>query len=102
MAVNANTNQHEPEARASAHEIRDSRNTTCCIVGGGPAGAVLALLLARKGVPVMLLEAHKDFERDFRGDSVHPSTMEVMAELGIAERLLQIPHSRVSRMTVKT
>jgi 2-polyprenyl-6-methoxyphenol hydroxylase-like FAD-dependent oxidoreductase len=65
----------------------------CCIVGGGPGGAVLALLLARQGVSVMLLEAHQDFERDFRGDTVHPSTLELLDDLGLYERLLELPHA---------
>lgn len=68
--------------------------TTCCIVGGGPAGAFLALLLARQGIPVILLEAHKNFEREFRGDTVHPATMEALHELGLAERLLQLKHTK--------
>lgn len=61
--------------------------TTCCIVGGGPAGAMLALLLARRGVRVTLLEMHKDFDREFRGDTVHPSTLEILDQLGLAERV---------------
>ena len=65
-----------------AHEIVDVTTTDCCIVGGGPAGAVLALLIARQGVSVKLLEAHKDFDRDFRVDTIHPSVMEIMEELG--------------------
>src|SRR3712207_622841 len=73
--------------------------TACCVVGGGPAGVVLALLLARKGVPVVLLEAHEDFERDFRGDTVHPSVMELMDELGLAERLLSLRHSKIHNVT---
>jgi 2-polyprenyl-6-methoxyphenol hydroxylase-like FAD-dependent oxidoreductase len=68
----------------------------CAIVGGGPAGAVLALLLARKGVQVALLEEHRDFNRDFRGDTIHPSVLEIMDELGLADRLLQLPHAKVS------
>ena len=71
----------------------------CCIVGGGPAGMVLALLLARAGVPVALLEEHGDFERDFRGDTIHPSTMELMDELGLADRLLEIPHTKIDSLT---
>src|SRR6476469_4971425 len=78
------------------------QQTDCCIVGGGPAGAVLALLLARQGIPVMLLEAHKDFDRDFRGDTVHPSTMEIMDELGLADRLLELPHSKMHSISVQT
>lgn len=76
--------------------------TTCCIVGGGPAGAVLALLLARQQIPVVLLEAHLDFDRDFRGDTLHTSVMEIMDELGLAERLLQLRHAKVSNLSVPT
>jgi 2-polyprenyl-6-methoxyphenol hydroxylase-like FAD-dependent oxidoreductase len=84
----------------AAHTIRDSQQTTCCIVGGGPAGAVLALLLARQGIPVMLLEAHADFDRDFRGDTLHPSILEVLDEIGLADRLLELPHAEVRTATV--
>ncbi len=84
------------------HEIRDVQQTRCCIVGGGPAGAVLALLLARNDVPVILLEAHRDFDRDFRGDTIHPAVMEIMEELGLAERLLQLPHTEIHSVTVQT
>ena len=76
--------------------------TTCCIVGAGPAGAVLALLLARKGIPVVLLEEHMDFDRDFRGDTIHPSVMQIMEELGLAERLLQLDHTKVYTLPVQT
>jgi 2-polyprenyl-6-methoxyphenol hydroxylase-like FAD-dependent oxidoreductase len=69
--------------------------TTCCIVGGGPAGIMFAYLIARAGVPVVVLEKHGDFFRDFRGDTVHPSTLEVMDELGLLEDLLKIPHQKV-------
>ncbi len=83
-------------------EILDVRRTTCCVVGGGPGGAVLALLLARKGVDVTLLEAHPDFDREFRGDTLHPSVMEIMAEIGLADRLLQLRHSKIKTFTVQT
>jgi 2-polyprenyl-6-methoxyphenol hydroxylase-like FAD-dependent oxidoreductase len=69
--------------------------TTCCVVGGGPAGMMLGLLLARAGVDVTVLEKHGDFLRDFRGDTVHPSTLEVMYELGILDEFLKRPHSEV-------
>src|SRR6266498_1217935 len=68
------------------------RETTCCVVGAGPAGVMLSLLLARAGIRVMLLEAHRDFDRDFRGDTVHPSTLEVLDQIGVAERLHELPH----------
>ena len=76
--------------------------TTCCIVGSGPAGAVLALLLARKGIPVVLLEEHMDFDRDFRGDTIHPSVMQILDEIGLADRLLQLPHTKAYSIPVQT
>jgi len=72
--------------------------TTCCIVGGGPAGAVLSYMLARKGVDVILIEAQKDFAREFRGDTIHPSVMENMEELGLAEEILKLPHVKVRQL----
>ncbi|HSQ92257.1 MAG TPA: FAD-dependent monooxygenase, partial [Nitrospiraceae bacterium] len=63
-----------------------SISARCCIAGGGPAGMMLGLLLARAGVDVVVLEKHADFLRDFRGDTIHPSTLEVMHELGLLER----------------
>lgn len=72
------------------------------VVGGGPGGAVLALLLARRGVDVTLLEAHADFDREFRGDTLHPSVMEVMDQLGLADRLLELRHTRLHRITLQT
>src|SRR5579864_8573630 len=77
--------------QASSEEIL----TQCCIVGGGPAGMVLGLLLARAGVEVVVLEKHGDFLRDFRGDTIHPSTLEIMHELGILERFLKRPHQEM-------
>jgi 2-polyprenyl-6-methoxyphenol hydroxylase-like FAD-dependent oxidoreductase len=76
--------------------------TTCCVAGGGPAGVVLALLLARAGVVVTLLEAHPDFDREFRGDTIHPSVMEIMEQLGLAERLLELRHTEIRSASVQT
>ncbi|MFD9212334.1 FAD-dependent oxidoreductase [Streptomyces sp. NPDC059544] len=70
--------------------------TTCCVVGGGPAGMVLGLLLARAGVDVTVLEKHGDFLRDFRGDTVHPSTLALLDDLGLAERFARLPQRRVT------
>jgi 2-polyprenyl-6-methoxyphenol hydroxylase-like FAD-dependent oxidoreductase len=76
-------------------------DATCCIVGGGPAGVMLGFLLARAGVDVLVLEKHKDFLRDFRGDTIHPSTLQVMHELGVLEELLQLPHQRMVTGTAR-
>jgi len=70
--------------------------TTCCVVGGGPAGVMLGYLLARSGVAVTVLEKHQDFNRDFRGDTVHPSTLELMRELGILDGFLKVPHQKLT------
>lgn len=66
-----------------------------CIAGGGPAGMMLGFLLARAGIEVAVLEKHADFFRDFRGDTIHPSTLEVMWELGLLDSFLKLPHSEV-------
>lgn len=76
--------------------------TTCAIVGGGPAGMVLGLLLARAGVEVTLLEKHGDFLRDFRGDTVHPTTLRLLDELGVGERFAELPYSEVRRGTFES
>jgi 2-polyprenyl-6-methoxyphenol hydroxylase-like FAD-dependent oxidoreductase len=75
----------------------NTAKTTCCIVGGGPAGIMLGFLLARAGVEVTVLEKHTDFFRDFRGDTIHPSTLELMYELGLLDKLLAIRHSEIRR-----
>ena len=72
--------------------------TTCCIVGGGPAGTMAGLLLARAGVEVTVLEKHADFLRDFRGDTVHPSTVRLIDELGLGAEFAELPHSELTRM----
>jgi 2-polyprenyl-6-methoxyphenol hydroxylase-like FAD-dependent oxidoreductase len=74
--------------------------TSCCVVGGGPAGMMLGYLLARQGVAVTVLEKHPDFFRDFRGDTVHPSTLEVLAELGLLGEFLKLPHQKVESLGV--
>jgi 2-polyprenyl-6-methoxyphenol hydroxylase-like FAD-dependent oxidoreductase len=74
---------------------------TCCIAGGGPAGVMLGFLLARAGVKVAVLEKHKDFFRDFRGDTIHPSTLQLMHELGLLERFLKVPHDEIRNLRVQ-
>src|ERR1700675_2466140 len=73
--------------------------TTCCIIGGGPAGIMLGFLLARQGIAVTVLEKHKDFFRDFRGDTIHPSTLELLYELRLLDKFLNLPHSQVARLS---
>src|SRR5471030_804616 len=75
--------------------------TRCCIAGCGPAGMMLGFLLARAGVEVVVLEKHADFLRDFRGDTVHPSTMELMYELGLLDEFLRRPHQKVTELAAK-
>ncbi len=75
--------------------------TRCCIAGGGPAGMMLGFLLARAGIDVVVLEKHADFFRDFRGDTIHPSTLEIMHELGVLEDFLKRPHQKVTVLTGK-
>jgi 2-polyprenyl-6-methoxyphenol hydroxylase-like FAD-dependent oxidoreductase len=77
-------------------------SATVCIAGGGPAGIMLGYLLARAGIDVTVLEKHADFFRDFRGDTVHPSTLQVMDELGLLDGLLAIPHSEVREISLRT
>jgi 2-polyprenyl-6-methoxyphenol hydroxylase-like FAD-dependent oxidoreductase len=76
----------------------EQRRTDCCIVGGGPAGMMAGFLLARSGVNVLVLEKHADFLRDFRGDTIHPSTLELMHELGLLDELLKCPHTMVQQL----
>ncbi|SEB12818.1 FAD-dependent oxidoreductase [Leifsonia sp. 21MFCrub1.1] len=78
----------------------ETLQTTCVIVGGGPAGMMLGLILARNGVDVVVLEKHADFFRDFRGDTIHPSTIGVLGELGLRERFLGLPHTSVGALDV--
>lgn len=78
-----------------------SINTTCCIAGGGPAGMMLGFLLARAGIDVTVLEKHADFLRDFRGDTVHPSTLELIYELGLIDEFLKLPHQKLTRIAGK-
>jgi 2-polyprenyl-6-methoxyphenol hydroxylase-like FAD-dependent oxidoreductase len=83
--------------------VTNVEQTSCCIVGGGPTGVVFALLLARQGIPVILLEAHKNFDRDFRGDIVHAGVLEIMDELGLTDSLFQqLPHTKADKISFTT
>ncbi|MBE0011337.1 FAD-dependent oxidoreductase [Arthrobacter sp. AET 35A] len=85
---------------ASGDDTRVPASTTCAIVGGGPAGLVLGLLLARAGIRVTVLEKHADFLRDFRGDTVHPSTLSLLDDLGLFERFNALQQSHLTRVSV--
>jgi 2-polyprenyl-6-methoxyphenol hydroxylase-like FAD-dependent oxidoreductase len=89
-------NRAEPEA---VQQEQETVSTRCCIVGGGPAGMMLGFLLGRAGIDVVVLEKHGDFFRDFRGDTVHPSTLELMEELGLLDAFLQRPHQEARQIT---
>lgn len=82
--------------------MNTATQTSCCIVGAGPGGAILSLLLARQGIPVTLLEAQDDFDRDFRGDTIHPNVLHLMDQLGLAERLLELRHSKLRTVSFQT
>jgi len=86
--------------RPPAHAAAERAD--CCVVGGGPAGAVLALLLARQGLAVTLLEAHGDFDRDFRGDALQPAALDLLGQLGLADRLLAVALARMPAFPVRT
>ncbi len=81
--------------------LGETRQVCCCIAGGGPAGMMLGFLLARTGIDAVVLEKHADFLRDFRGDTVHPSTLEVMHELGVLEEFLKCPHQQVRQVRAR-
>src|ERR1700685_4484679 len=78
-----------------------SLKVQCCIAGGGPAGMMLGYLLGRAGVSAVVLEKHADFLRDFRGDTVHPSTLMIMKELGLVEDFLKLPHSEIRALSAE-
>ncbi len=91
-----------PAPNSSTDEVVcDSKQTPCCVVGGGPGGVMLALLLARQRVPVTLLEQHQDFDRDFRGDTIHPSTLELLDQIGLAESLHKLQHAKIYGPTLR-
>lgn len=83
-------------------ETNDAETVDCVVVGAGPAGVMLSLLLARQGVRVALLEEHADFDRDFRGDTIHPSTLEALDDIGLADEVLSLPHARMRELAFGT
>src|SRR5205823_1403841 len=82
----------------SVASVVEKLETRCVVVGGGPAGMMTGYLLARAGVDVAVLEKHADFNRDFRGDTIHPSTLELMHELGLLEEFLKLPHQELHEL----
>src|SRR5664279_154272 len=86
---------------ATSSERPSGRHTRCCIVGGGPAGMMLGYLLGRAGIDTLVLEKHADFFRDFRGDTVHPPTLQVMDELGLIDGFLKLPHQQLQKLDGK-
>jgi 2-polyprenyl-6-methoxyphenol hydroxylase-like FAD-dependent oxidoreductase len=86
---------------AAERPTRRTLHVRCCIVGGGPAGMMLGYLLGRAGIETLVLEKHADFFRDFRGDTVHPSTLQVMDELGLIDGFLKLPHQQLQKMDGK-
>src|SRR5258708_31486073 len=94
MAGGAGLWRAEPSAYIG-ERMADTLQVQCCIAGGGPAGMMLGLLLGRAGVETVVLEKHADFLRDFRGDTVHPSTLMIMQELGLIDAFLKLPHSEI-------
>src|SRR6266567_2043118 len=100
MTDGKSTNTQKDEARDGGHQVLDAIETTCCIVGAGPGGAVLALLLARQGISVTLLEAHEDFDRDFRGDGLQPAVLDLLGQMGLADRVLAVALARLPTFAV--
>jgi 2-polyprenyl-6-methoxyphenol hydroxylase-like FAD-dependent oxidoreductase len=102
MAERRHAGERDRGREAPREQVAESAvSTRCCIAGGGPAGMMLGFLLARAGVDVVVLEKHADFLRDFRGDTIHPSTLEVMHELGLLDRFLELPHEKVYRISAR-
>src|SRR5215211_2553057 len=91
-----------PAPPAEVDRATPVERADCCIAGGGPAGAVLALMLARQGIAVTLLEAHGDFDRDFRGDALQPAALDLLGQLGLADRLLALAPARTPVFPVRT
>ncbi len=89
---------HRDMSRTDTYRVDECIDTGCVIAGAGPGGLMLGLLLARAGIDVTIVEKHADFLRDFRGDTIHPSTLEVMSELGLLEGLLALPHTEAPRL----
>src|SRR6516164_2894997 len=88
--------------QAAIDNVPNVQQTTCCVVGGGPGGMMIALLLARQGISVTLLEAHQDFDRQFRGDTLHPAILEILDQIGLADRLHQLRHAKIEGGALST